>query len=246
MLRFRKQADRFGTDIVEFEEVCGVRIQPEGGFSVQTNAHTEYRSRALLIATGSQPRKLNIPGEKELYGRGVSYCATCDGPLFRGKDVIIVGAGNSGLQEGLHLLHFVNHITMVEFLPTSKGEKILQERMFNHQQVEVLFNHTVTAIEGEQTVTGVRITNRQTGEEKVLPAGGVFIYIGYKPDTEFLAGMVDMNPVGYIKTDALTRTSVPGIFAAGDVRADNLAQVAVAVGDGAKAALAIREYLANR
>lgn len=240
---FRQQAERFGAEIVEFDEVSEVVPVKKGLLEVRTGSGETYRGKAVIVATGSESKKLGVPGEKEFYGRGVSYCATCDGPLFRGKDVIIVGAGNSGLQEGSIMLTYVNSIKIVEFLPTSRAEKILQDRVFGQEKVELFFNHSLTAIQGDKVVQSVVIKDRETGEERVLPTDGVFIYVGYAPYTQFLEGVVELNRFGYIVTDAHTRTSVEGIFAAGDVRADNLAQIAVAVGDGAKAAVAVREYL---
>mgnify|MGYP000673607555 CR=1 FL=1 len=240
---FHKQAERFGTEVVEFEEVEQVEPVEPGLIKVHTGAGEVYEGKTLIVATGSESKKLGVPGEKEFYGRGVSYCATCDGPLFRGKDVVIVGAGNSGLQEGSIMLGYVKSLTIVEFLPTSKAEKILQDRVFGHEKTTLHFNHMLTEIKGEKVATGVVVKDRETGEEREIPTDGVFIYVGYAPYTQFLSGLLELNRFGYIVTDTHTRTSVPGIFAAGDVRADNLAQIAVAVGDGAKAAVAVREYL---
>lgn len=244
LARFRQQAERFGTTVAEFAEVLRLEPLAPGQITIHTTDQV-YRARAVVIATGSHPKHLNVPGEAELYGRGLSYCATCDGPLFRDKAVVVIGAGNSGLQESANLVHYVKSVTIVEFLPTSKAEKILQERVFGHPKVQTFFNHQVIAIEGTTAVTGVRVQDRTTGAERVIPAEGVFIYAGYQPETGFVQGLLELDRWGYIKTDTHLRTSVPGIFAAGDVRADNVAQVAVAVGDGARAALAVREYLAG-
>ena len=239
---FKEQAMNFGAQFVEFEEVKQIE-KKEGIFHVTTDVGNTYRGKAVLLATGSAPIRLDVPGEKELYGRGVSYCATCDGPLFKGKDVVVVGCGNSGLQEALTLLDYVKSIAFVEFLPTSKAEKILRDRVMNHPKSTCYFNHMVTAIKGEGSVSAVSVKNRETGEEFDIPVQGVFIYVGYKPYTDFVKGLVELDERGYIITNDHMTTSVPGIFAAGDVRSGNLAQVAVAVGDGAKAAVSIREYL---
>jgi thioredoxin reductase (NADPH) len=243
MDRFRQQAERFGTEIVEFEEVREVVPVEEGLIEVHTDGDQVYRGKTAVIATGSRPKKLGVPGEDEFYGKGVSYCATCDGPLFRGKDVVIIGAGNSGLQEGIPVLEYANHVTILEFLPYSRAERILQERVSAHEKSEMVFNHRVTEIKGDRTVTGVVAIDRETDEEKFFPADGVFIYVGYTPYTDFVRDLVDLNKWGYIHTDGLMRTKVPGLYAIGDVRADNPAQLAVSVGDGTKAALAIREYI---
>jgi len=243
MDRFRKQAERFGSEIVEFTEVESVDPVEPGRIVVRTEENAIYEGKTVVIATGSRPKKLNVPGEDAYYGRGVSYCATCDGPFFKGKDVIIIGAGNSGLQEGLPVLEYANKVTFVEFLPTSRAEQILQDRVHAHEKATMLFNTQVTEIKGEKTVTGVVAVDRESGEETFIPADGVFIYVGYSPYTQFVSDLVDLNKWGYIESDAHMRTKVPGLYAIGDVRADNPAQLSVSVGDGTKAALDIREYL---
>jgi thioredoxin reductase (NADPH) len=245
MDRFRSQADRFGTEIVEFEEVTEVKPVKKGLIEVHTGEGEVYQGKTVVIATGSRPKKLGVPGEDEYYGRGVSYCATCDGPLFRDKDVIIIGAGNSGLQEGLQVLEYANQVTFIEFLPYSRAEQILQDRVSSHSKSTMLFNQRVTEITGEQTVTGVVAIDRETGEERVYPTDGVFIYVGYSPYTGFVSDLVELNRWGYIETDNHMRTGIDGLYAIGDVRADNPAQLTVSVGDGTKAALEIREFIQN-
>lgn len=243
MALFREQAERFGTEIVEFNEVTRLNPIKPGLIEVHTQDGTVYRGKAVLLATGSEPKKLNLPGEAEFYGRGVSYCATCDGPLFRGKRVAVIGMGNSGLQEGLGLLELAESVAFVEFLPTSKGEKILQERVMNHPKSTIYLYHKPIAIRGEERVSSLVIEDRATGEQKELPVDGIFIYVGYVPFTKFAADVVELDRLGYIITDEHLQTRTPGIFAAGDVRSGNIAQIAVAVGDGARAALSIKEYL---
>lgn len=243
MQRFRDQAERFGAEIVEFEEVSGVNPVKKGLIEVTTENGAVYQGKTVVIATGSRPKKLNVPGEDEYYGKGVSYCATCDGPLFRGKDVIIIGAGNSGLQEALPLLEYVNKLTVIEFLPYSRAEQILQDRVSQHEKSTMVFNHRVTEIRGDKAVTGVVAVDRETEEEKFFPAAGVFIYVGYSPYTSFVEDLVELNQWGYIKSDSHMRANVPGLYAIGDVRADNPAQLTVSVGDGTKAALDIREFI---
>lgn len=242
---FQKQASRFGAEILEFEEV--VRIQPvrKGLVRVHTASEEIFEAKLVMLATGSKPKKLNIPGEDEFYGRGLSYCATCDGPLFKGKDVVVIGAGNSGLQEGVNLLGYAKSVTFIEFLPYSIAEKILQERTMNHPNSTFYFNHQVLEIKGSNTVTGVVMKNRASDELVELPTEGVFIYVGYSPDTQFLGDLVQMNKWGYIDTDDHLWTGIEGLMAIGDVRSNNVAQVTVAVGDGTKAALTAREYLAK-
>jgi thioredoxin reductase (NADPH) len=245
MDRFRQQAERFGAEIVEFEEVAKVVPVEEGRIEVHTEANEVFQGKTVVVATGSRPKTLGVPGEEEFYGKGVSYCATCDGPLFKGKDVAIIGAGNSGLQEGLQVLEYANRVTFLEFLTQSRAEQILQDRVRAHEKSTLVFNHRVVEIKGNRTVTGVVAVDRETNEEKFFPADGVFIYVGYSPYTSFVRDLVDLNKWGYIHTDELMRTKVPGLYAIGDVRADNPAQLTVSVGDGTKAALAIREYIQN-
>jgi thioredoxin reductase (NADPH) len=243
MDKFSKQAEQFGAEIVEFEEVVKVSPIAEGQIEVITEGDATYTGKTVVIATGSRPKKLNIPGEDEFYGKGVSYCATCDGPFFKGKRVIFIGAGNSGLQESLPVLEYAEHVTFMEFLPNSRAEQILQDRVASHENSTMLFNQRVTEIRGDKTVTGVVAVDRETGEEQVYETDGVFIYVGYSPYTQFVADLVGLNKWGYIETDKHMRTKVPGLYAIGDVRADNPAQLSISVGDGTKAALDIREYL---
>jgi thioredoxin reductase (NADPH) len=242
---FQKQAVRFGAEILEFEEVTRIEPVRKGLLRVHTTSDEVFEAKLVMLATGSKPKKLNIPGEDDFYGRGLSYCATCDGPLFRGKDVVVIGAGNSGLQEGLNLLGYASSVTFVEFLAYSIAEKILQERTMNHPKSTFYFNHQVLEVKGDKMVTAVVMKNRATGEVIELPTEGVFIYVGYSPDTKFLGDLVEMNQWGYIKTDTHMWTGIEGLMAIGDVRANNVAQVTVAVSDGTKAALAAREYLAK-
>ncbi|HOU12549.1 MAG TPA: FAD-dependent oxidoreductase [Anaerolineae bacterium] len=241
--RFRKQAERFGAEIVEFDEVVKVNPIKKGEIEVHTQNGEVYTGKTVVIATGSRPKKLNIPGENEFYGRGVSYCATCDGPFFKDKNVVIIGAGNSGLQEGLQVLEYAKHVTFLEFLPYTRAEQILQDRVKNHPKSTLLFNQQVTAIKGEKSVTSVVAVDRETKEERLYPTDGVFIYVGYSPYSQFVAELVETNKWGYIVTDEKMRTKVAGLYAIGDVRADNPAQLSVSVGDGAKAALAIRDFI---
>jgi thioredoxin reductase (NADPH) len=245
MDKFRKQAVRFGTEIEEFVEVTDVKPIRKGLIEVHTDEETVYEGKTVVIATGSEPKKLNIPGEKEFYGKGVSYCATCDGPFFKGKDVIIIGAGNSGLQEGVQVLEYANKVDFLEFLPTSRAEQILQDRVGGHEKSTMYFNQRVTEIQGNDKVTGVVAIDRETGEERVFPTDGVFIYVGYSPYSEFVADLVDRNKWGYIESDDRMRTKVPGLYAIGDVRADNPAQLTVSTGNGTTAALDIREFIQN-
>ncbi len=246
MEKFQQQAERFGAQVVDFDEVTRIDKGADGIFTIQTSEGQTFKGRAVLLATGSQPKKLGIPGEAEFANKGVSYCATCDGPLYKDEDVVVIGCGNSGLQEAEILLQYAKSVTFVEYLDHSIAEKVLQDRVKGHPKATCLFSHMAVEIKGDKFVNAVVVKDRESGELKEIPTKAVFIYVGYEPYTAFVKDLVDLNDYGYIITDDHMRTSVPGIFAAGDVRADNLAQVAVAVGDGAKAAVAIREYLQNQ
>ncbi len=242
MEKFAEQAKRFGAQIVEFEEVTGLKKNTDGIFEIATTGAT-YKGRTVILATGSSPKHLGIPGEEEFANKGVSYCATCDGPLFKGQDVVVIGCGNSGLQEAQILLEYAKSVTFVEFLSYSIAEKVLQDRVVHHPKVKCYFSHMAVEIKGDDFVNAIVIKDRETGALKEIPTQGVFVYVGYRPYTDFVKGVVELDERGYILTDAHMHTNIPGVFAAGDVRSGNLAQVAVAVGDGAKAAIAVREYL---
>lgn len=241
MDRFRKQAARFGAKIVEFESVNSLTRQ-KNSIKVQTDKQ-QYSAYAVIVASGSVPKKLGIPGEEEFKGKGVSYCATCDGPLFKDKDVAVIGCGNSGLQEGEALLKYVNSVTFVEFLPYMTATKILQERLQKDKKATFLLNHALTSVSGRQLVDSITIKERKTGQEKQIKAAGVFIYAGFLPNSQFLQGMVKLDKLGYIVTDERMQTSAPGIFAIGDIRAKQVRQIDVACAEGTIAAVAVRDYI---
>jgi thioredoxin reductase (NADPH) len=241
MDKMKRQAQRFGTEIAEFEEVKSVN--PAGmKIEVQTDKG-KYSASAVIVASGTVPKRLNIPGEEEFRGRGVSYCATCDGPLYRDKDVAVVGCGNSGLQEGEYLLKFVKSITFVEFLPYMTAEKILQERLTEEKRTKFLLNHMLTRINGKNGVDSVTVRNRQINEEEEIKVSGVFIYVGLLPNSDFLKGVVELDDSRCVITNEQMETSVPGIFATGDVRSKQVRQVATAVGEGTLAAIMAEKYI---
>jgi len=239
--KFKEQAIRFGTNISEFKEVK--RIEPTTkGIRVQT-ADEEYNAYAVIVASGSIPKKLNIPGEEEYSGKGVSYCATCDGPLFKDRDVAVIGCGNSGLQEGESLLKHVRSITFIEFLPYMTAEKILQERLQTSEKTRFLLNHMLISINGEKFINSVTVRDRQTEEEKQIEVAGVFIYTGFLPNSKFLEGIVELDRLGYIVTNEKMQTSIPGIYAVGDVRSKKVRQIDVACGEGTIAAVSAKDYI---
>lgn len=240
--RFEKQAERFGAQI-ELGDVSAIR--DEGDTKVVVVDGEEVRARAVLIATGSDYVKIGVPGEKEYYGRGVHYCATCDGAFYRDKKLVTVGGGNSGVQETIFLTRFASHIDLL-VRSTIKASEVLQrdlQKYIDSGKVTVHLQTTTEEILSEGgKVTGVRA--KKDGEEMIFDTDGVFVFVGLKPNTQFLEGSaVEVDERGLIKTNEHFETSVPGIFASGDVRSGATLQIASAVGEGAAAALSIREYL---
>jgi len=242
--KFKKQALRFGTNIIEFKEAK--RIEPAGERIKVQIAEEEYNAYAVIVASGSIPKKLNIPGEEKYTGKGVSYCAICDGPFFKDKDVAVIGCGNSGLQEGESLLKYVKSLTFIEFLPNMTGEKILQERLQKNEKTRFLLNHMLTSINGNTLVDSVTVKNRQTDEKKKIEVSGVFIYAGFLPNSKFLEGIVELDNLGYIITNEEMETFVPGIYAVGDVRSKKVRQIDVACGEGTIAAVSARDYITRQ
>ena len=239
--KFKNQALRFGTSISEYEEVR--KIESVGKrIKVQT-AKQQYSAYVVIVASGSIPKKLNISGEEKYAGKGVSYCVTCDGPFFKDKHVAVIGCGNSGLQEGESLLKYVKSLTFIEFLPHMTGEKILQERLQKNEKTRFLLNHMLTSINGNTLVNSVTVKNRQNDEEKNIELSGVFIYAGFLPNSKFLEGVVELDDLGYIITNKEMVTSVPGIYAVGDVRSKKVRQIDVACGEGTIAAISARDYI---
>ena len=241
MFKFKKQAEEFGTEVKELTKAKSIKFENRK-IKVQTNKE-EYTAYTLIVASGSIPKMLGIPGEKEFQGRGVSYCVICDGPFFKNKDVVVVGCGNSGLQEGEALLKFAKSVTFIEFLPYMTAAKILQERLQQNKKATFLLNHALVSINGDKAVDSVTVKNRQTKEEKTIKASGVFMYTGFLPNSKFLEGVVELDNAGYIKTNDRMETSVPGIYAIGDVRSKEVRQIDVACGEATIAAVSVRDYL---
>jgi thioredoxin reductase (NADPH) len=240
MSKMETQARRFGLEI-ESEPVVDVILDSDPKTVIVEGK--EYRSKTVIIATGSDPKKLNVPGEDEFRGRGVSYCATCDGPFFKDRHVVTVGGGSSGVQESLYLTRFVKSIQLVEFMDRLNAEKILQKRALENPKFSFFLNHRVVSIKGTGKVESVAVIDNKTGEPRDLRADGVFIWVGLKPNTEFLNGKVRLDVSGHIVTDSEMATSVPGVFAAGDVRSKTVRQITTAVGDATTAAESALRHL---
>jgi thioredoxin reductase (NADPH) len=240
----REQAERFGADI-RLGEV--LQISDEGGLKKLSTTDGDIYAKTVLIATGSDYKKLGIPGEKEFYARGVHYCATCDGAFYRDKRLVVVGGGNSAVQESIFLTRFATHIDLLVRGPEMRASDILQKEIEKHKdKITVHYNTTTDEIiGGESGVTKVIGTDKTAGKQVEIETDGVFVFIGLLPNTQFLAGSaIELDEIGMIKTDQSTlETSMPGVFAAGDVRAGATMQIASATGEGATAALMIRKYL---
>lgn len=240
--QLEKQAERFGAEI-DFGEISAIR--DEGNEKVVVVDGIERRAKAVLIATGSDYNKLGIPGEAEMYGRGVHYCATCDGAFYRERRLVVIGGGNSAIQEAIFLTRYASHIDLL-VRSTIKASEVLQHDLQEYIDTGTITVHTgvVTTDIIVEDANVVSVRGQKDGAEVVYPTDGVFVFIGLKPNTAFLAGSgIDLDEQGLIKTDSHLQTSLPGVFASGDVRSGATMQIASAVGEGATAALSIREYL---
>lgn len=204
----------------------------------------QFKARSIIIATGAQFKKLGVPGESEFGGRGVSYCAVCDGAFFKGRELVVVGGGDSAVEEGVYLTRFASKVTIVHRRDKLRAQKILQQRAFENEKIDFIWNHTVKEIHGKDgKVNAVILVNTVTGEEKEFKTDGVFVYIGMVPLTKPFENLNITNEAGYIVTNELMETSVPGVFAAGDVREKNLRQIVTATGDGSIAAQSAQRYV---
>ncbi len=240
MQRIEKQARRFGLELLS-GAIDSLELQ--GEFKTVSVGGTAHKARTVIIATGTDHKPLNVPGEKELKGRGVSYCATCDGPFFKDKDVVVVGGGSSGIQESLYLTRFVKSIQLVEFMDRLNAEMILQKRARENPKFTFFIHHEVLSINGENKVQSVTVRDRQSGHARELAADGVFIWVGLLPNTGFIRGKVALNEWGYVTVNDRMETSVPGVFAAGDVCEKSVRQITTAVADGTIAAQSALKYI---
>ena len=216
---------------------------PDGGFKVDTTDNRTFQARAVIVATGKSPRLLDVPGEKEFTGKGVTYCATCDGPIFSGMDVLVVGGGNSGLDAVVQLMKICPKVYLVEFQDKLRADAVMQEQAISAGNVEILTNTAVVGIHGDVMVNGATIRHSTTGETRRLNVKGVFVEVGLVPNTGFIEHLLDLNQFGEIRIDCAAQTGIPGLYAAGDVTDVPEKQIIIAAGDGAKAALRAYSYL---
>lgn len=239
----QQQAERFGAEL-SYDEVVSVDKQGKGFLVTTSTKH--YHSHTVIIASGCSPRKLNVSGEERLYGKGVSYCAICDGAFYRGKRVAVIGGGDSAVKESIYLANLVSEVILIHRRQELRAEPYLVERAKKLANLRFLWNQRVTEILGNQRVSGLRLEDVSTQTCQILHADGVFIYIGMVPNTGFLSHLKLTTKHGYLVTDERMVTSVPGLFAVGDVRHKALRQITTAVGDGATAAHSVMDYLLHR
>ncbi len=241
MMRFQEHCQEFGLEVITGE---AQDLVDDGDVKRLTVDGREYRTRAVIITTGAEPSKLGVEGEDALVGRGVSYCATCDGAFFRNVEVAIVGGGDTAAEEALFLTRFASKVYLIHRRDELRATKILQDRIMANEKIEVLWDTVVEKVNGDNTgLTSIAIRNVRSGAIRDLPLAGMFVAIGVTPKAHFLADILELDADGYILTDAECRTSMPGVFAAGDVRKKILKQIATAVGDGAVAAIMAEKYL---
>ncbi len=243
--RFQKQAEKFGTR-VEYDHVVEVDLK-QHPFVVRTQFEKEYRAESLIMAMGATPRKLQVPGEIELTGRGVSYCATCDGFFFRDKEVVVIGGGDSAMEEGIFLTRFASRVTIIHRRDQLRASKILQKRAFENERIDFIWDTIVTSINAGENgaVASVTLKNVKTGEISEFRTDGVFIFIGHTPNSQIVEDQLDLEADGYIKTNRYGHTSVPGVFAAGEIQDNRFRQVSTSVGQGAMAAMEAEKFLAE-
>ncbi len=240
----KSQAEKFGARI-DMDVVLSADLSKGSLFTVKTG-NNEYQAEALIVTSGASPRKLNVPGEVEYTGRGVSYCGTCDGFFFRGKKIVVVGGGDSAIKEALFLTKFATHVDIIHRRDSLRAEAALQERARANEKISFIWNTVVEEIRGAEKTQSVRLRNVVTGETTDYPTEGVFIFVGHDPNNALFKGVLAMDEHGYVITDKLMRTNIDGVFAAGEIQDPLWKQVATSVGQGCAAALSAEQWLAER
>ncbi len=239
-----RQAERFGARIKLFSAVTEVDFTHGSPFTIKTDDGMTYRADAVIVTTGATPRHLNVPGEKEFTGNGVSYCATCDGFFFRDKRVVVVGGGDSAIEEALFLTRFASRVDVVHRRDELRAGQTLQQRAFSNEKIHFIWDTVVEEIIGNGKVSAVRLRNVKTDEETIYPTDGVFIFIGHDPNSDMFQGQLERDEFGYVVTDKLMRTNIEGVFAAGEVQDRIFRQVSTSVGQGTAAAISAERWLA--
>lgn len=240
----QQQAESFGARF-DYDEVVEVDFSKGPPFYIKSYGK-EIMAEAVILTAGASPRHLEVPGEEEFVGRGVSYCGTCDGFFFRGKDVVVVGGGDSAMEEGLFLTRFANKVEVIHRRDELRAGTALQKRVFANDKMSFVWDTVVDEIVGNGTVNSVKVTNRNNGAESVIDTDGVFIFIGHYPNSSFLVGQVALDEHGYVITDEKMRTNVPGVFAAGEIQDPVYRQIATSVGQGTASAMQLERWLAEK
>ncbi len=240
--QMRAHAERFGVEILPGQSVTSVQAMGDSKL-VTTETGDEYCSDAVIIATGSRYRRLNLPGEEDLIGAGIHFCATCDGPFYKGQEMLVIGGGNSGVEEGLFLTKFATKVTIVEFADRLGASQILQDKAAENPKIEIRTSTAVQEFRGQNRLDSVLIKDLKSGEIEEINPAAAFVFIGLDPNTSFLGDSVELDKVKFIKTGENFSTSIPGIYTAGDVRAGSTKQVTGAVGEGSTAAMMVRHYM---
>ncbi len=236
----RGQMEGFGTTVT-LDQIVRVAVSDEG--VTLGGAYGEYLGRTLLVATGARHRELGVPGEEKLKGRGVSYCATCDGAFFADQHVAVVGGGDTAVKEAVYLSRIASRVSVVHRRDKLRAERVIQERALAAENIELVWNSVVERVLGQDKVSGLELRDVRTGETSELSVDGVFVFVGIEPNTGPFRGILELTEAGFVKTDTGMRTSHPLVWAAGDVRAGSVRQIATAVGDGVTAALGIQDFL---
>ena len=240
--RMKEQCEQFGAKIVQ-EEISEIE-KLDKGFFIKTNKE-EYYTKTIIIATGAEPRLAGFKGEKEYRGKGISYCATCDGDFFEGLDIAVIGGGDAAVEEGIFLTRFANKVTIIHRRDELRAVKSIQEKAFNNKKIDFICDTVVEEVKGSGIVQSLILRNKKTGEISELKVDGVFVYIGYVPNSGLFKELVDIDEEGYIIGDEEMRTNVPGIFVAGDVRKKSLKQIVTAAADGAIAGVNAEKYISE-
>jgi len=238
---FTAHARKTGLTIKEFAEV--EEIKKEAGRFVVKTSEGRYETMGIIVATGTEPAKMGIPGEDDFLGRGISYCATCDGAFFRNLDVAVIGGGDAAIEESLSLANIAKKVYVIHRRDTLRAQKVIQERAFRNEKIEFLWNKKPLKVVGKDQVEHITVEDTKTGEQIEVKIDGVFVYVGAKPNTSFLGNLVKKDEAGFVMTDEALFTGTEGLYIAGDVRKKSLRQISTAVGDGALAAVNLEKYI---
>jgi len=244
--RMTEHAEKFGARIRQ-ENVESIERQPDGTFHAVTSLGHTYRAPAVILTAGGTPTKLGVPGELDFAGRGVSYCAVCDGAFFKGETIAVVGGGDAAVEEADYLTRYAAKVYLIHRRDSLRASKILQDRLVANPKIEIIWNTKVNQLTGDPTgLKRLDLEDTETGRESTLDVTGCFVFIGFRPNSGLIKGHFDHDAAGYIRTDDRMMTSIPGLFAAGDLRVQLTRQVTTAVGDATTAAIAVEKYLAER